>query len=207
VLALDRGHAAAAERLRFVTEQSKHAYQPETKSRSRAGRWVAVGVAGTFLALMTIGWIMSVFERGSIADDPIDTSVVETTKPEQIVPPVTPAAQPAPQVTPQAPSLAGDYALASYVEGGVSIPASGGMRLTPMGPNTFQFNTMVMAAGVTVTYVGVLQPAGNGLWTTTTAQTNDPRAVYTPIRTQVQFDGATLAMQNEYGQNSIWRKQ
>ena len=212
VLALDRHHAAAAERLRFVTEQSKHAYQTETKSRSRVGRWVAIGAVGAFVALMLVGWIASVVENGPGPDDE-DSHVVDTVKREPTVPPVTPAnaqPQPVPQAVPppapQQPSLAGDYALASYTEGGIMIPATGAMRLTPMGSNAFQFNTMVMAAGVRVDYIGVLQPIGSGLWTTTTSQTNDPRAVYTPIRTQMQFDGSTLATQNEYGQAAVWRK-
>lgn len=40
------------------------------------------------------------------------------------------------------------------------------------------------------------------------AQTNDPTAlVATPIVTHVRFDGSTLAMENDYGQAAVWRKQ
>jgi hypothetical protein len=55
---------------------------------------------------------------------------------------------------------------------------------------------------------GAVLTGRGATWTVTTVQTNDPTAlVATPIPTYVRFDGSTLAMENDYGQAAVWRKQ
>jgi hypothetical protein len=104
--------------------------------------------------------------------------------------------------------LAGDYILTAYQEQGVPVALTGQLRLQELQPGRYQLQIVVTSPvyGV-LQYAGFLQGDGAS-WATMIVQTNDPRAlVATPIATQVNYDGAQLALQNAFGQSALWRKQ
>jgi TIR domain-containing protein len=225
VLSLDKTHAEAAARLRFVQQQSTRAYTPPLPPpppKERAGRWAAFGVIGIVggIGAIAVAVILMVLtmsagkdsSRGINADpgpQPLHGNADTADEVKDADPPPNEPAT-APDISseaPAAPELAGDYGLTSYALRGVAVPLSGGMRLVPIGNGRFQFDTYVTnpAAG-SFQYRGVLEGQGTN-WTTTTLQTNDPTAIAGPIPTQVSFDGSTLVMQNSYGQSAVWQKQ
>jgi hypothetical protein len=211
VLSLDKTHAEAAARFRFVQQQTTQAYTAERPRPlpppRRTGRWVIFGILGIVGGIGALVIVALLMNRESGDVEPIwpENTPVLPAGPGGVE---TPSPAPAPAPVPQAPQLAGDYALTSYSMQGVPIPLSGGMRLTPIGDGRFQFDMQVTnhLTGYTLEYHGIFEGQGAS-WTTTTLQTNDSTAVAGPIPTQVQFDGATLMTGNSYGQLAVWQKQ
>ena len=141
---------------------------------------------------------------GSGASAPVPSQPPDAARPDRAERPNPPS----PAAT-SPPSVAGDYALVSYREGGNLLQVTGAMRLTEIQPGRYQFETFVtnLLLGASFQYRGVFMGSGT-TWTLTTMQTNDPNAlVATPILTYVKFDGTTMAVANDYGQSAVWRKQ
>lgn len=175
--------------------------------------WISVGVAT--MAVLVIGMGTMLEEMGVDAGDgpgielPGDTTPGVTTPAPAPNTPTGTTAPPAPSPQPpSAPTLAGSYALQAYAVGGTMVPAMGTMQLLDAGGGAYRFQTHVTvpSLGASFFYDGLLQQQG-ALWTTTTANTNDPSAVFTPIPTEVAVDGPVLRMQNAYGQAAAWRRQ
>jgi len=207
VLSLDKTHAEAAAGLRFVQQQSAQAYKPPppTPPKARAGRWLALGLVGglgvAVVVVVLIVMAVLAYQKPSPSNpDPLFGPTNYVDDPE-------PVPAPAPE-EPAAPSLAGEYEMASYSLQGIAYPITGTMSLAPVGDGRFHFETFVTnpALNASFFYRGVLEWQGT-TWTTTTQQSNDPTAVIgVPIPTQVNFDGSALGMQNSYGQAAVWHK-
>lgn len=212
VLSLDRTHAEAAARLRFVHQQSARPYtpapSPPSPPKRRTGLWAALGllgilgVIGVVVAVVLIGQMVS--ERGEMPYGPQPSD--EPVAPDDIAR-IDPPEGETETAAPDALQMAGDYVLTSYAQQGVMIPLSGRMRLQQIDEGRFQFATFVTnpALGATFQYHGFFEGQRTN-WTTTTLQTNDPTAVPGAIPTQVRFDGFALELQNSYGQYAVWQK-
>lgn len=212
VLSLDKTHAEAAARLRFVQQQSAQAYKPEIPParppKGHAGRWAALGALAAVAAVILIVLNMNGDEEPNpFTPEPRpplkgSVSTEETPRTSEDLRELDP---PEDEV-PAAPQMAGEYELVSYALQGMTLPLRGGMRLVPIGDGRFQFDISVTdPAGVMYWYRGALEGQGVN-WMTTTQGTNDPTAVAGPIPTQVRFDGSTLVTQNSYGQLAVWQK-
>lgn len=206
ILSLDRQNAEAAARLRFVQQQSTRTYRTipaPAPAKKGLGRWAALGLAGivggalVFIAVIVIV-VMVVVSRESANTMPNGGMQSLVGNPGEPSDPKAAAA----------PSLAGDYVLASSTYQGEQLPVSGTMRLIPISDGRFQFESVVVnhAINATLQYRGFFEGQGAN-WTTTIVQTNDPSAAQGPVPSQIRFDGSTLMAQNAYGQSVVWQKQ
>jgi len=216
VLSLDRTHTEAAARLQFVQQQSARAYRPEAPPKGGTGLWKAFGALGLLggiavavVAAIVVVAVLASRQEPDEGPPPDPLPVTGYTDGDGF--PEEDALEPAPGPSggePAAPALAGDYRLTSYTYQGVPIPSSGGMHLEAVSEGRFQFAVELtnLTTGLMFRYQGLLEGQGAG-WAMTIHQTNDPTAfVGGPIATQVNFDGATLAMQNSFGQLVVWQK-
>lgn len=217
VLSLDRTHAEAAARLRFVQQQSTRAYTrespPPLPPKGRAGCRTALGVmailggiGGTVVVILIVLMMSGGTESTDVLPLGGDGRDANTWTPPGVsggAAPQTPSEAPAVQ------PLAGEYKLISYTLQGAPVPLVGEMRLVPISEGRFRFEVYMtnspLDALKVFQYTGLLEAQGT-YWTTTTEQTNDPTAVAGPIPTQVRFDGSTLVTENSYGQSAVWQK-
>jgi hypothetical protein len=186
-----------------------HSPQPavqQPRPRKGSGLWVGFGAGA--LAILVLGAILAYREpiepiHPTPAPDPINPG------PAPVDPgPDRPSPRPVETKTVEQPSLAGNYALTSFIQQGSALPVTGSMQLVPIRDGVFQFHTIASNSltGATFEYRGLFQWTGT-FWTVTTTQTNDPTVGSAPVAHQVQFDGTTLALQNHFGQTLVWRKQ
>lgn len=219
VLSLDRAHAEAAARLRFVQEQSARAFRGEPPPKASAGRWAAlgavgaVGLIGAVVLVLLVAWLMlsngddsgggfTPDDMGSF-DETVDTDQADESidGAEPLEDEFSPPPPPPPEET-----MAGDYVMTSYRQQGMVVPMTGTLRLMPIDGGHFQFEIVLSNQAGSAWYRGLFQGQGAD-WAMTTLQTNDSTAVVgRPIPTQVEFDGSMLLMQNAYGQSAAWQR-
>ena len=211
VLSLDKTHAEAAARLRFVQQQSVQAYKPPPQPKAGAGSGFSLGLVGglgaaAVLVVVLIAMAVLASQQSNPDIDPLPPTpgpigpTSNWTEDDPVPEPVSPE--------PAAPSLAGEYELSSFSQRGMVLPLSGTMHLESSGDGYFHFESLLtnQALNAQFFYRGALEGQGSNS-IMTFHQSNDPTTlINVQIPTQVSFDGSRLVMQNSYGQTADWRK-